>query len=71
MSSSNHCLAALNLGAGVDQLFDCLIVHNRQAVQSTRRSMDWTFEDNMVDGVFFSAAPHSQAAEEAIRHWYK
>jgi len=48
-SCSSHCLAALNLGAGVEQPFDCLIVHNRQAVQSMRRSVDWTLEDNMVD----------------------
>jgi len=50
---SNHCLAALDLGAGVEQPFDCLIVQNRQAKQSMRRSMDWTLEDNMVDGLFF------------------
>ena len=46
---------ALDLGAGVEQPFDCRIVQNRQAVQSMRRSMDWTFEDNMVDGLFFCA----------------
>jgi len=34
-SSSNHCLAAPDLGEGVEQRFDCLIVHNRQAVQSS------------------------------------
>jgi len=50
-----HCLAALDLGAGVEQTFDCFIVQNRQAVQSMRRSMDWTLEDNMVDGLFFCA----------------
>jgi len=44
-------LAALDFGAGVEQPFGCLIVHNRQAVQS----MDWTLEDNMVDGLFFCA----------------
>ena len=48
-----HCLAALDLGGGVEQPFDCLIVLNRQAVQSMGRSMDWTLEDNMVDGLFF------------------
>ena len=53
VSSCNHCLAALDLGAGVEQPFGCLIVQNRQAVQSMRRSMDWTLEDNMVDGLFF------------------
>ena len=51
----NHCSAALDLWAGVEQPFDCLIVQNHQAVQSMRRSMDWTLEDNMVDGLFFCA----------------
>jgi len=32
-----------------------LIVQNRQAMQSMGRSMDWTLEDNMVDGLFFCA----------------
>jgi len=31
---SLNCLAALELGAGVEQPIDCLIIHNRQAVQS-------------------------------------
>jgi len=43
-------LAALHLAASVEQPFDCLIVQNRQAVQS----MDWTLEDNIVHGLFFS-----------------
>ena len=50
-----HCLVVLDLGAGVEQPFDCLIVQNRQAVQSIRRSMEWTLEDNVVDGLFFCA----------------
>ena len=54
-ASSNHCLAALDLGAGVEQPFDCLIVRNRQAVQSMKRSMNWTLENNMVDCLFFCA----------------
>jgi len=54
-SSFIHILATLDFGAGVEQTFDCLIVENRQAVQSTERSMDWTLEDNMVDGLFFCA----------------
>jgi len=33
-------LAALDLGAGVEQPFNCLIIQNRQAVQSMERSMD-------------------------------
>jgi len=37
-------LAALDLGAGVEQPFDCLIVQHRQAMQSMGRSMDWTLE---------------------------
>jgi len=41
--------------AGVEQPFDCLIVQNRQSMQSMMRSMDWTLEDNMVDGSFFCA----------------
>jgi len=54
-SSSNHCLAAFDLGAGVEQQFDCLIVQNRQAMQSMGSSMDWTSEDNMDDFLFFCA----------------
>ena len=50
-----HSLAALDPGAGVEQPFNCLIIQNRQAVQSMRRSMDWTSEDHMVDGLFFCA----------------
>ena len=49
-----HCLAALHLRAGVESLFNCPIIQNRRAVQSTGRSMDWTLED-MVDGLFFCA----------------
>jgi len=52
-SCSNHCLAALDLGADVEQPFDCLVIQNRQAMQSMGRSMEWTLEDNMVDGLFF------------------
>ena len=54
-SSSIHCLAALDFGAGVEQTFDCLIDQNRQAVQSMRRAVDWTLEDSMVDDLFFFA----------------
>jgi len=41
--------------AGDEQPFDCLIDQKRHAVQSMRRSMDWTLEDNMVDCLFFCA----------------
>ena len=54
-SSFIHCLAALDFGAGVEQPFRCLIVQNRQAVQSMVRSMNWTLEDNMADGLFSCA----------------
>jgi len=47
-----HCLAALDLGANIELPFNCLIIENRQTVQSMGRSMDWTLEDNMVDGLF-------------------
>jgi len=48
-----HCMAALDLGAGVEQPIDH---HHLQ--QSMGRSMDLTFEDNMVDGLFFCAQTH-------------
>ena len=47
-------MATLDLGAGVEQPFGRLIAQNR-AVQSMGRSMDWTLEDDMVDGLFFCA----------------
>ena len=65
---SIHCLAALDLGAGVEQQFDCLIVQNRQTMRSMR-SMDWTLETTR--STVCSSAPHSQAAEEATPHLYK
>jgi len=47
-----HSLAPLDFGAGVELPFGCLIVQNRQTMQSIGRSMVWTLEDNMVDGCF-------------------
>jgi len=47
-------LAGLDFGAGVEQPFGYLIVQNRQAVQSVGRSMDWTLEDNMGNGLFYA-----------------
>jgi len=64
----NHCLAVLDLGAGVGQPFNCLIVQNRQVMQSMGRSMDWTLEDT-TDGM--SSAPHSHTTKEAMSHFYK
>ena len=69
-ASSNHCLAALYLGAGIEQPFGCLIVQNLQAMQSMGRSMDWTLEDNMVDGLFFCVTLTGRG-EEAIPHLCK
>jgi len=54
-SCSNHCLAALDPGAGVEQPFGCLMVQNRQTMQFMGRSMDWTLEGYMVDCLFFCA----------------
>ena len=68
-SSFVHCLAALDLRAGFEQPFNCLIIQNRHAVQSVGRSMDWTLEDNMVDGLFFCATLTGR--KEAIPHLYK
>jgi len=48
-----HCLVLLDLETGVEQQFDCLIVQNLLVMQSMRRSMDLTLEDNVVDGLFF------------------
>ena len=67
-SSSNHCLGALVLGAGVELSFDCLIVKYRQAVQSMRRSMDWTLVNNMVDGFFYATLT---GREGGTPHLYK
>ena len=41
-------LAQLDIGAGIEQPFGCLIVQNHQAVQSVGGSV----EDDMVDGLF-------------------
>jgi len=62
---SIHCLAVLDLGVRLEQPFNCLIVQNHQTMQLIGRSMDWTFEDNMVGSLFF--APHSQAAEVMLK----
>jgi len=48
-----HCLAALILGAGVEERFDCLIIQNLQTMLSIGKSMDWTVEDNIFNGLLF------------------
>jgi len=60
-------LAALYLGASVEQPFDWVIIQKRQAVQSMGRSMDWTWEDNMVDGLFFCATLSDRRVGHTIR----
>jgi len=52
---TNNCLTALGFRTGVELSFNCLIIHNSQAVQFMGRSMDWTLEDNMVDSSFCCA----------------
>ena len=47
-----HFLAAIYLGATVEQTFDCLIVQNRQAMRFMWTSIDWIVKDNMVNGLF-------------------
>jgi len=48
-------LAKLDLGTGIEQRFDCLVVENRQAMRSIGSSMDWTLKNNMVNGLYFCA----------------
>jgi len=48
-----HSRAALDLGSGVEQPFDCFVIQNRQAVQSMGRSMDWTTKVNILNGLSF------------------
>jgi len=62
-------LAALDLGAGVEQPIDRLIIQNRQAMQSMGRSMDWTLEDIMINVLNFCATLTSRRA--AIPHLCK
>ena len=50
-----HCLATLDLEAGVVQPFNCLIIQKHQVVQSMEKSMDWTLKDDKVDSLFFCA----------------
>ena len=60
----NHCLAALDLGAGVEQPFNCLIVQNREACSPWRGR--WIGHWRTTWSTVCSSASHSQAAEEAI-----
>ena len=64
---SINCYAALDLGSGVGQPFNRLIVQNRQ--QSIKRSMDWTLDDSffyaMLTGRRRDHTPLGQAGLEA------
>jgi len=68
-SCSNHCLAALDLGAGVKQPFDCPIVQNRQACSPW--GAGWIKHWRKTWSTVCYSAPHSQVAEEAIPNLYK
>ena len=47
--------SAPDLGAGVEQPFDCLVIQNHQDMHFMGRLMDWTVEDNTVNSLFFCA----------------
>jgi len=47
-----YCLAALDLGAGVEQSVHWLINQNRQAIGAIGKSMDWTLKNDMLNGLF-------------------
>ena len=57
--------AALDLGIDFEQLFDCLIVQNRQAVHSTQGGR-WIGQWRTTWSPACFSAPHSQAAERAV-----
>jgi len=48
-----YSLATLDLKTDVEQSFNCLIIQNRQVVQSMGKPTDWALDDDMVDGLFF------------------
>jgi len=49
---SIHCYATLDLVAGVEQPFNCLIMQNCQTMQSMGKLMDWALDDNTIS-LFF------------------
>jgi len=53
-----HYLAALDIGAGVEQSFDCLIIQNRQAMHCIGWSMDRTVKGNMFHGLILLRHTH-------------
>ena len=71
--ASCYCpvLGLLDLRAGVEQPFDCLIVQNCQVVQSMGISFQRIGDWKTTWSTIWSSAPHSQAAKEAIPHLHK
>jgi len=71
-SCSNHCLAALDLRAGVEQTFDYCIIHSSSTVRPCSPWWGrWIRQWRTTWSTACSSVPHSQAAEEAIPYLYK
>jgi len=68
-ASSNHCLAALDLGADVEQPFDCLIARTVRPCSPWEGR--WIGHWKTTWSTIGSFAPHSQATEEVILHLCK
>ena len=68
-SSSNHCLAALDLGADVEQLF--VVPSSRTVRPCSPWGSRWITHWRTTWSTVCSYTPHSQAAEEAIPRLYK
>ena len=66
---SSHCSSALDLGASVEQPFDCLI--SRTVKPCSPGGGRWVGHWRTTWSTVCSSAPHSQAAEEAIPHLCK
>ena len=71
-SCSNHCLAALDLRAGVEQTFDYRIIHSSSTVRPCSPWWGrWIRQWRTTWSTVCSSVPHSQAAEKAIPYLYK
>jgi len=58
---SIHQSATQDLGAGVEQPFNCFVIQNCQDMCSMGRSMDCTMKGNMVDNPFFCSTFRSHS----------
>ena len=67
---SNHCLAAPDLGADVEQPFNCL-KSSRTVRPCSPWGGRWIGHWRTTWSTICSSAPHSQGAEEDIPHLYK